>query len=48
MKAIKKAFSWFKASRVYYKLFIAEIDCQRVEEIKNDAMAKYQHVRWWF
>ncbi len=48
MKAMKKAWNRFKASRVYYKLFIAEIDSQSVEEMKSDALAKYQHVRWLF
>ncbi len=44
MKAIGKAWGHVRASRVYRKLIISQIDYQKVEEMKNEAMMKYRGV----
>ena len=46
MKAIGKAFGKVKSSRLYHKLFVAQIDHRRVEEMKTEAMLKYY--KGWF
>lgn len=46
MKAIEKAWGRVKASRTYHKLFISQIDYQRIEEMKNEAMLKYRGMGW--
>lgn len=45
MKAIEKALGRIKSSRFYYKLFVAEIDFERAEELKNEMMMKYHTKR---
>ncbi|MBX3034580.1 MAG: hypothetical protein KF865_11705 [Bdellovibrionaceae bacterium] len=42
MKAIGKALKRVKSSRIYYKFFIAQIDHEKVEEMKAEMRLKYQ------
>lgn len=41
MKAIGKALERVKSSRIYYKLFVAQIDHEKVEEMKTEMRLKY-------
>ena len=40
MKAIGNAWSRVRGSRVYRKLFVSQIDYNKVEEMKNEMMMK--------
>lgn len=44
MKAIGNAWSRIRASRIYYKFFIAEIDYEQFEEMKNEMKLKYNRI----
>ena len=44
MRAIGKAWGRVTASRAYRKLFVAEIDPKRVEEMKDEMMRKYHRM----
>lgn len=46
MKAISKALGRVRSSRIYHKLFIAQIDHQQVEERKTEMMLKYHDRRF--
>ncbi len=48
MQTIGKALGRVKSSRLYHKLFVAEIDLRRVEELKAEMMAKYHYGKGWF
>lgn len=47
MKTIGKAFGRIKSSRLYHKLFVAQINPRRVDELKEEIMLKY-HGKGWF
>ncbi len=46
MKTIGKVFGKVKSSRFYHKLFVAQIDPRRVDEMKNEMMLKYYGKGW--
>ena len=46
MKAIGKVLGQVRSSRIYHKLFVAQIDYQKVEEMKAEMMLKYQSKGW--
>lgn len=47
MKAIGKVLGQVRSSRIYHKLFVAQIDPRRVDELKAEMMLKY-HRKGWF
>lgn len=44
MEAIGKAWGRIAASRAYRKLFVAEIDPKRVEQMKEEMMQKFRRM----
>lgn len=48
MKAIGKAVGRIKSSRLYHKIFVAQIDPRRVEELKEEMRLKNHYGKGWF
>lgn len=46
MKAIGKALGRVRSSRIYHKLFVAQIDYQKVEEMKAEMRTRYYGQGW--
>lgn len=46
MKAIGKALGRVRSSRIYHKLFVAQIDFQKVEEMKAEMRSRYYSQGW--
>lgn len=46
MAAIRRVTGKIRSSRLYHKLFVAQIDHERVEEMKREMMLKYY--KGWF
>lgn len=41
MKVIGKTLERVKSSRIYHKIFVAQVDYQKVEEMKTEMRLKY-------
>lgn len=47
IKTISRALIRVKSSRLYYRIFLAQIDARRVEDLKAETILKYPHIKGW-
>jgi hypothetical protein len=48
VRAIRSVLGKIRHSRIYYQLFIADIDCERLDQLKTEARLKYGYRVGWY